>query len=366
MAIAQFTPLPVLWRLLRQHPVDARYRRRARRRVVASALVEPLRGWEALRFGRRLRRTRIHPEPLFLLGYGRSGTTHLHNLFWQDPQLGGVTNYQAAMQPFALCGRGWLERLLAGRIPSRRPMDNVAISLDAPQEEEIALLNSSEHSPLHFMSFPRALPGLYDRYVLDLDRDPACRAGFREGYLEVLRKATILSDGRRLVLKTPTNTARIPFLLETFPEARFVHIVRDPYRVFQSMRHMYRTILPGETLQEIDWAAIDAWTTDAYVAVMRRYLADRGRIPEGRLCEVRFEELEERPLEVMRKLYERLDLPGFDRARPRLEAYLAGLAGFEKNRFAFPADVVAQVNRHWGFALDAFGYARVEPGEAMR
>jgi len=44
MAIAQFTPLPVLWRLLRQHPVDARYRRRARRRVVASALVEPLRG----------------------------------------------------------------------------------------------------------------------------------------------------------------------------------------------------------------------------------------------------------------------------------------------------------------------------------
>ena len=101
-------------------------------------------------------------------------------------------------------------------------------------------------------------------------------------------EAPRLAGGRRLVLKTPTNTARIPFLLEHFPDARFVHIVRSPYLVWQSMRHMYRRLLPGETLQELDWPALEGWTRAAYVRVMRRYLEDRARIPRGRLFELRF------------------------------------------------------------------------------
>lgn len=366
MAVASFTPYPVLRRLLRRYRVDPRYRRRARRRLLTGALVEPLRIWERLRYGRLLRRTEVDPEPLFLLGYGRSGTTHLHNLLWRDPQFGVVSNYQATAQPFALTGRGWLERRLARVLPATRPMDNVAISLDAPQEEEIALLNSSEHTPLHFMSFPCELPGIYDPYIWGLGDHPAEREGFRSAWLEVLKKATILSGGRRLVLKTPTHTGRIPFLLETFPDASFVHIVRNPYLVYQSMRNMYRKILPGETLQELDWRELDAWTADAYVSVMGRYLEDRKRIPQGRLFELRYEELDARPIELLRSLYGALALDGFERALPEFERYLAGLGRFEKNVFEFPPDVVEAVNHHWGFALDAFGYERVAPGRAPR
>jgi hypothetical protein len=363
MAVAQFTPLPVLRRLIRRHGVDPRYRKRARARLFAAMLAEPLRGYERIRFGRPLSRSRIHPEPVFLLGYGRSGTTHLHNLLSKDPQFGVISNYQATMQPFALTGRGWLENRLSSRVPARRPMDNVAITLDAPQEEEIALVNSSEHAALHFMSFPRSLPGLYDAYVLDLGRDPARLEGFRRAYLDVLQKASLSAGGRRLLLKTPTHMARIPFLLETFPAAKFVHIVRNPYLVYQSMRNMYRKVLPGEVLQELDWDAIDAWTLDAYEKVVGRYLADRKRIPEGRLLEIRYEELEQRPLEILNQIYRALDLGGLDRALPEFERYLGELGSYEKNRFDFPHHVVDAVNRHWGFALEAFGYERIEPGQ---
>ena len=366
MAVAGFTPYPVLRRLIRRHGVDPRYRKRARARLVTAALVEPLRWWERLRYGGQMRRTQLAPGPVFLLGYGRSGTTHLHNLLWKDPQFGVVSNYQAAGQSFALTGRGWLERALAKRIPRKRPMDNVAITLDAPQEEEIALLNSTEHTPLHFMSFPRALPGAYDSYVCDLGADPAGLEGYRAAYLEVLKKATILSGGRRLVLKTPTNTARIPFLLESFPDAKFVHVVRNPYLVYQSMLHMYRKIMPGNVLQAYDGPEFEAWVGDAYVRVMNRYLEDRKRIPAGHLFELHFEELDEQPMAILPRLYEELGLGGWQRARPELERYLDSLGPFEKNRFAFPGDVVETVNRHWGFALDAFGYERIAPGETPR
>jgi len=363
--IGQFTPFPVLRRLLRRYPVDPAYRKRARARLLFAAAVEPLRWYEQLRYGRRLRATPIHPEPLFLLGYGRSGTTHLHNLLWKDPRFGVITNYQASLQPVALLGRGWLEKRLSGLLPRRRPMDNVAITLDSPQEEEIAFMNSSEHTPLRFMEFPRELPGIYDRYLCDMASNPERLASWKRAYLEILRKASFLNHGKRLVLKTPTNTGRVPVLLDMFPDARFVHIVRNPYRVYQSMRNMYRKVLPGQVLQELDWVKMDAWTVDAYARVMRRFLEDRASIPAGRLFEARYEELDEHPIEVLTQLYDGLGLGGFDEARPHLERYLAELGTFEKNRFEFPADVIETVNEHWGFALDAFGYERIEPGRAV-
>ena len=362
-AISQIMPLPAFLRLLRRHGADPRYRGRVRSRIATGALLEPLRRYEELRWGSRLRATRIDPSPVFLLGYGRSGTTHLHYLFWQDPRFGMVTNYLATLYPVALTGHGWLERVLASRIPSTRPMDNVAITLDAPQEEDIALVNATEHAPLHFMTFPRTLPALFDRYVCDLRSDAATFAGWRDAYLAVLRKATFLAGGKRLVLKAPANTGRVPTLLELFPNARFVHIVRDPYPVYQSMRNMYRKILPGQVLQELDWDTIEAWTVDAYVRLMTRYLEDRARIPPENLVEVTYEDLDARPLEVMQWIYERLDLGDFASVRPRLASYLGSLGRFEKNRFDYPADVVETVNAHWGFAFDAFGYPRRAPTE---
>ena len=163
-SMSQFLPLPELLRLARAHTTDERHRGRLRARLIFSALVEPLRWYERLRYGAQLRRTEVAAAPVFLLGFGRSGTTHLHNLFWQDGRFGLVTNYQANVQPIALCGRGWLDRYLAGKMPARRPMDNVAVALDGPQEEEIALLNSTADAPLHFMSYPRALPRIYERF----------------------------------------------------------------------------------------------------------------------------------------------------------------------------------------------------------
>lgn len=363
--MAQFLPLPELLRLRRRHAIDARHAKKLRAWMIFGALAEPVRWYEKLRYGPLMRRTRIDEPPIFLLGFGRSGTTHLHNLLWKDGRFGVVTNYQANTQPIALSGRGWLDKYLAGKMPSTRPMDNVAVYLDGPQEEEIALLNATADAPLHFMSFPGALPDIYERWVSRLGSDAADLATWKRDYLDVVKKATILSGGRRLALKTPPNTARVPILLDLFPGARFVNIVRNPYRVYQSMRNMYRKVLPGQAMQAFEWDDIDAWVLSAYRALMTKYIEDRKRIPPGHLIEVAYEDLDERPLDVLPAIYEALGLPDFEAVRPGIEAYLEGLGQFEKNQFEYPVDVVESVNEHWGFALEAFGYERLEPGQAV-
>jgi hypothetical protein len=364
MSMSQFLPYPELRALLRSYPPDERYRKLARSRLIFSALIEPLRWYEKLRYGRLMARTQIEEPPIFLLGFGRSGTTHLHNLMWKDGRFGVVSTYQASMHPIALMGRGWLPRLFANQLPRTRPMDNVAIDLQGPQEEEMAMINATRYAPLHFMSFPRELPGMYDRYVTEMGRDPVATAGWKAAYLEVLGKAQILSGGKRLVLKTPPNTGRIRELLEMFPEARFVHIVRNPYPVYQSMRNMYRKVLPRQVLQELDWDVVDRFTLEAYPKLMNRYLTDRKLIPPGRLVEIRYEDLDHHPIETLETVYRALELCDFEPARSRLEEYVASLGGYQKNRFDFPAEVIRDVNENWGLAFEAFGYERIEPGES--
>src|SRR6185503_18547298 len=61
---------------------------------------------------------------------------------------------------------------------------------------------------------------------------------------------------RPLIVKSPGHTGRIKLLLEMFPDARFVHIHRDPYTVFQSTVHTHATGLPFARLQDtsrVDW-----------------------------------------------------------------------------------------------------------------
>ncbi len=364
-SMSQFLPRPAVVRLLAQNEVDAKYEKRAKAWKTFSTLIEPLRWLENLIYGRKIRRTKLNGDPVFLLGFGRSGTTHLHNLFYQDPQFGVVSNYQASTHPISLIGRGWLQRFFAKQMPKKRPMDNVPISLDSPQEEELAMINCTDEAPLHFMNFPRLVPQIYDRYVSELGQNQQDLEAWQRAYMEVLQKATLLSGGKRLVLKTPPNTARIRVLLDMFPEARFVNIVRNPYPVYQSMRNMYRKTLPPAVLQEIDWEVIDAWIVHAYQVQMQAYLDQRHLIAPERLVEIRFEDFELHPIPILEEIYKTLELGDFEAARPRFQSFLDGLGSYQKNKFEFPEDVVSTVNENWDFAIEAFGYERIEPGQSI-
>lgn len=46
-----------------------------------------------------------------------------------------------------------------------------------------------------------------------------------------------------LILKSPAHTARLKLLHELFPQARFVHISRNPYEIYQSTKKLFRDLL---------------------------------------------------------------------------------------------------------------------------
>ncbi len=347
--------------------VDRAFVPRALGISLTTLLTTPLRVYERLRYGRLVARTTPHPSPVFILGHWRTGTTHLHHLLCQDPQFGYVSTFQAMAPGFCLTGDGRIKRVIARSARKRHPtreIDNIPLDLDAPQEESFALANLTPYAPLHLYTVPRRAAEIFEKYALFEGLDDRERTEWTRAYLTILRKATLRCDGKPLVLKDPAHSARIPALLELFPDARFVHIRRDPYRVIASMRRTFRVVLEMSQLQGIGDGEIDALVLRFYERLMRKYLADKKLIQAGRLVEVSYEALDAAPVDVVRGVYDALDLPGFARAEPAIRTYAESVRGFEKNSYRVDGSVIAAVNQRLGFALEAFDYPRLEPGPA--
>jgi hypothetical protein len=74
---------------------------------------------------------------------------------------------------------------------------------------------------------------------------------------------TETSNGRRWVDQTPANTLVVDRLAEMFPGARFVHILRDGRRVVHSMVNFQRTFGDPETVERMKTAGrLPPWATD--------------------------------------------------------------------------------------------------------
>ena len=96
--------------------------------------------------------------------------------------------------------------------------------------------------------------------------------------------------GRRLVLKNPANTGRIRALLNLFPDAKFIHIYRNPYDVFLSTVWLQRSVIPRSQVQDISPDTVEAHVLRFYIQLQQKYLAEKDLIPAGSLAEVRFED----------------------------------------------------------------------------
>ena len=293
-----------------------------------------------------------------MLGHWRSGTTHLHNLLAEDRRQFAYANTFQVVNPHTfVTTEEKLSRRFAFLLPDTRPMDNMALSFDAPQEDEFAMLLDSFRSLYLGVSFPDRLQH-YERYLAFRDVPQAEIDEWKASFLKFAQKLTLKYGGKTIVFKSPPHTARVRLLLQMFPDAKFVLIHRHPYAVFRSTQHYFDTAAWYMYLQKPDLAAMDQVILDRYLAVHDALYDDVPRIPAGSYHEIRFDDLEREPIAEVERLYAALKLPGFEAFRPRLQEYVKSLSGYRKNTFQeLPPEVRERVATHWRKYFDAWGYA---------
>jgi omega-hydroxy-beta-dihydromenaquinone-9 sulfotransferase len=305
-------------------------------------------------YARRIRRTRIRRAPIFIIGHWRSGTTLLHEYLSLDERHTSPSTY-ACMAPNHFLLTEWVfTHWLWFLMPSCRPMDNMAAGFDRPQEDEFALCMLGEPSPYWTIAFPNVPPQADD--YLDLERlSPQALAHWKRTFLQFLTGLTCRDD-RRLILKSPTHSCRIRTLLELFPDARFVHIIRDPYVVYSSTIRLWQALYADYALQNPTFVALQERVLADFVRLDQKIEEGKKRVPADRFHVVRYEDLVRDPVTSLRDLYNQLNLGQFERLLPRLEQHLSKIADYHTNHYQLSDAERAVIDRRWGRIISKHGY----------
>ena len=152
------------------------------------------------------------------------------------------------------------------------------------------------------------------RDILDGPQD------FRRPYQMLLERWAAQQGKTRWGEKTPGNIYHANILIDMFPDARFIHLVRDPRAGVASMNR-------------VSFFSADA----AFNALNRHKIMTHGRdwlaqaVPSSQRTEVRYEDLVGAPEATLRRLCTFVDLP-----------YEPGMLHFHRNARRFMVDEAAQ------------------------
>jgi hypothetical protein len=294
-------------------------------------------------------------SPLFVIGHWRSGTTHLHNLLALDERFAFPNNYQALFPHSFLTAEGMHSRAVEFLLPKRRPMDNIEWTMQSAQEDEFALCILTFLSPYMGWILPHRKEQ-YEKYLTLRDASPEEIALWKSAIAGYLRKLT-WKHRRPLVLKSPPHTARIRLLLELFPQAKFLHIHRDPLKVFASTRKMLLGNATMHCLQHGGWQDIDDYVLRMYRLMHDAFFTERPLIPAGNYHEISFAALESDPLGELRRAYATLGLPDFGHVQPVVSKYLDSISGYRKNEYSdLPTELREKIFSQWRPCFEKWGY----------
>ncbi|MDJ0648161.1 MAG: sulfotransferase [Xenococcaceae cyanobacterium MO_188.B19] len=324
--------------------------------LTISLALSPFSALERVLMGLKSRDISSMDSPVFIVGYWRSGTTHLHNVLSQSPEFGYISPLASGL-PWNILGIVRLFRpLLEKALPEDRHVDQVAVNPDSPQEDSIPLASMGAASYYHGLYFPKRFEQNFQRGVFFDQDDAQLIEQWQRYHVHLLKKVSLEQQGKQLLIKNPVYTGQIHKLRQIWSKAKFIHIYRNPYTVFQSSHHFFSRLLRELALQNYENLPLNDLILDSYPRMMTALQSDSAQLPNNSFVEIRFEDFLTNPLQEIEKIYHQLELPGFDRNRDRFETYLSDIKGYQKNRYSFPPEIIELIESHWQPFISQWGY----------
>ncbi len=319
----------------------------------ASATNSILAKMQSLAHAEALEKAKV-PPPIFLLGFWRSGTTFLHELFCCDTRFGFPSTYACMNSAhFLLTEQGFHKR--RGKQEAYRPMDNMQYSWTSPQEDEFALLCMGAPSPYEALLVPSLMSD--PKALLDLRRRSADEQDLWKRTIQLFLRELTVQQRKPVVLKSPTHGFRFPLLPSLFPGSRFVIIERNPYEVFASNLKLWNTLLDMYSLELASPEQIENFVLAAYLIHEEAIAEGTRNVTPETVSRVRYEDLVANPLSEMRRIYSELKLPGFEDAQPAMQQYIASVSSHQRNRLVLSPAQKNSVDEMWGKLIRDKGYA---------
>lgn len=186
-------------------------------------------------------------KPVFIVGFPRSGTTYLHRVMNSDQQFTALKLWEIVFAPSILQKKFFL---MIGRLDRKmgKPLYRLAVRLEdkafagsrsmhkishfEPEEDEIILIHIFSSLFLTFM-FPFDGMNRFSRF--DTEVPSARRKKIMNFYKKcVQRHLYVFGPDRHFLSKNPASSSKINSIYETFPDAKIICPVRQPFEALPS------------------------------------------------------------------------------------------------------------------------------------
>ena len=346
--------------VIKGYRIDLHYYPKFLLTSLVSLIFEVLKLPEQLVYKKNLKTIRIKEPPVFIIGFWRSGTTLLHSLLCQDPKAGYVTTFQGVFPNLVLTQKKWMKAFTNRILPKERPFDSYPMDMDFPQEEEFAMMSLQSKSIYKIFYFPKDFNDINERELYFERLSDAHRKRWEKEYLSLINKAMLNTGGERYMSKNPCNIFRIKTLTDLFPDARFIFIYRNPYPVVESLCRFVNEVLPGSELQHLEGGIPREYFARLYKDSLHEYMNAKESIKPANLMEIRYEEFIKQPVEILRYIYTRFNIPGIEEALPRMESYLGNNHPDTRIPYQIAPETYRLVNEYAGDIVGKLGYQIVE------
>ncbi|MFC1476330.1 sulfotransferase [Fibrobacterota bacterium] len=319
-----------------------------------STLTSIFSAMERLLYRKKINQMACPDNPIIIIGHWRSGTTFLHQLLNQSPDLTAPSLFQVGTPECFLISRKFLMPHIVPFLTKKRSVDNVAIGLDEPQEDEYALFRMTTVSPVEELIFPKRSSFFLNdisTYLPDYNHEPF----WREALITLVKKLAYES-GKKIVLKNPFHSMRISYLKKLFPKVKFVHIYRNPLDTIPSTMHMWNIVGQQNTLRKEFTPPSLENSIEIYDKMLWKIRRDFVDIPQNDYCEIGFEELEQQPVEAIKRICRMIDIPFSKTYRENIESFLKKIDKYKKNSYRLLKYEKDYIKRNLKHHMKYYGY----------
>lgn len=255
-------------------------------------------------------------RPIFVIGFPRAGTTLIHSLLAEDPDVLAPQSWHVfspspppgagpvAPERFAYAQRqveAWMD-LCPAQKPMHPYIDKGAFQLC--EDEEFLSMDFRVTYPYHYSSVVTM-----EAYKV-IDPDPHGAFSFHHDLLQHLQWNT---GKRRWACKGPSNQGSLDGLFAAYPDALCVWPHRPMGEIYASIVALSMAVYDGICQRPLDWTGHARAVAEGLKAGFDAML-ENALIDDPRVMHVPFREIAADPLGMVRQIYERQGLdvtPGF-------------------------------------------------------
>jgi hypothetical protein len=286
-------------------------------------------------------------QPLFIVGLPRSGTTLLHMLLAADPEHRAPLTWEVMTPspPTRDSEKRRIQRAMQScnclnwLAPTFRHVH--AVGAELPQEC-VGLMTptfmSDQFDTMYYVPSYRA-------WFFRQDLLPAYQ--YHRRFLQHLQ---VRQSAPRWVLKAPTHMFALPTLLSVYPDALFVQTHRAPLDAMASVASLI-TILRRVFSDAVDPFIVCREAIQYWSETLDRFLQERDRLAEYRVCDVNYIEIRRDPVAAVRRIYEHF-------------GWLLSAEAEQRMRLVLASQPQEQYGRH-RYNLSGFGVREAEGAAAF-